>query len=68
MRSLFSLVHTRTKGQLISEGNFGVFKSPKKQTFILKDFCPMRLGQKSFKKKVNFLGDLNSRKFHSEIN
>jgi hypothetical protein len=22
------------KGQLISEGNFGVFKSPKKQTFF----------------------------------
>ena len=27
------------KGQLISERNFGVFKSPKKRTKFLKDFC-----------------------------
>ncbi len=31
---------TRTKGQLISEWNFGVFKSPKKPTKFLTDFCP----------------------------
>ena len=29
-----------TKGQLISERNFGGFKSPKKGTKFLKDFCP----------------------------
>ena len=28
------------KGQLISEWNFGVFKSSKKWTFFLTDFCP----------------------------
>ena len=31
-----------TKGQLISEWNFGVFKSPKKPTKFLTDFCPSR--------------------------
>ena len=29
-----------TKGQLISERNFGVFKSPKNPTKFLTDFCP----------------------------
>ena len=29
-----------SKSQLLSERNFGVFKSPKKQTKLLKDFCP----------------------------
>ena len=29
-----------TKGQLISKGNFGVFKSTKKQRNFCKDFCP----------------------------
>ena len=28
------------KGQLFSEGNFDVFKSPKKRTKFLKNFCP----------------------------
>ena len=28
------------KGQLISEGKFGVFKSPQIRTKFLKDFCP----------------------------
>ena len=28
------------KGQLISERNFGVFKSPKKRAKFLNDFCP----------------------------
>jgi hypothetical protein len=36
-----------TKGQLISEWNFGVFKSPKKPTKFLTDFCPSFTGQKS---------------------
>ena len=36
-----------TKGQLISEWNFGVFKSPKKPTKFLTDFCPSFMGQKS---------------------
>ena len=36
-----------TKGQLISEWNFGVFKSPKKPTKFLTDFCPSFIGQKS---------------------
>ena len=50
------------KGQLISEGKFGVFKCPKKPT----DF--MKLGQKSAKNWVGFLRDLKTPKFHSEIN
>ena len=29
-----------TKGQLISKWNFGVFKSSKKWTYVLTDFCP----------------------------
>ena len=40
------------KGQLISAQNFGVF---------------MKLGQKSVKNLVGFLGDLKIPKFHSEI-
>ena len=47
------------KGQIISEWNFGVFKSPKKPTKDLTDFCPMNLGQKS---ATNL-----TPKFHSEI-
>ena len=47
------LKQTFDKGQLISEGNFGVFKSPKKQ--------------KSVKELVGFLEDLKTPKFHSEI-
>ena len=30
--------------------------------------CPVRLGQKSVKNLVDFLGDLKTSKFHSEIN
>ena len=45
-----------TKGQLISEWNFGVFKSPKKPNKFLTDFCPMKLGQKSVKYLVAFFG------------
>ena len=56
-----------TKGQLISEWSFGVFKSPKKPTKFLSDFCPMKQGHKSVKKLVDFLGDLKAQKFHSEI-
>ena len=56
-----------TKGQLISEWSFGVFKSPKKPTKFLSDFCPMKLGHKSVKKLVDFLGDMKAQKFHSEI-
>ena len=56
-----------TKGQLISEWSFGVFKSPKKPTKSLSDFCPMKLGHKSVIKLVDFLGDLKAQKFHSEI-
>ena len=56
-----------TKGQLISGWSFGVFKSPKKPTKFLSDFCPMKLGHKSVKKLVDFLGDLKAQKFHSEI-
>ena len=48
------------KGQLISERNFSVFKSPKNPTKFLTDFCPMRL--------VGFWGDLKTPKFRSEIN
>ena len=36
-----------TKVQLISEWNFGVFKSPKKATKYLTDFCPSFIGKKS---------------------
>ena len=45
---------SNTKGQLISEWNFCVFKSPKKPNFI---------GQKSVKNLVGFLGDLKTPKF-----
>ena len=44
------------------------FKSPKKPTKFLTDFCPMKLGQKSVKNLVGFLGDLKTPKIHSEIN
>ena len=56
-----------TKGQLISEWSFGVFKFPKKPTKFLSDFCPMKLGHKFVKKLVDFLGDLKAQKVHSEI-
>ena len=32
--------NTNSKGHLISEWNFGVFKSPQKPTKFLTDFCP----------------------------
>ena len=32
------------------------------------DFCPMKVGQKSVKSLVGFLGDLKIPKIHSEIN
>ena len=51
-----------TKGHLISECKFGVFKSPKKSFTY---FCLSFIGQKSVK---DFLGDLKTPKFHSEIN
>ena len=35
-----------SKGQLISEWIFGVFKSSKKPTTFLTDFCPMKLVKK----------------------
>ena len=50
------------KGQLISERNFGVFKSPDKQIKF------ERLGQKSFKKLVRLLGDSKIPKICSKIN
>ena len=56
------------KGQLISERYFGVFKSFKKPAKFWTDFCPMKLGQKSVKNLVDFLGDLKTPKFYSEIN
>ena len=56
------------KGQLISEWNFGIFKSPKKPTKFLTDFCPSFIWQKSVWNLVGFLGDLKTPKFHSEIN
>ena len=40
------IVHT--KGQLISEWIFCVFKSSKKPTKFYQDFCPMKLGQKTW--------------------
>ena len=36
-----------TKDLLILEWNFGVFKSPKKPTKFLTDFCSNFIGQKS---------------------
>ena len=39
-RSKIIPVNNKIKGQLISEWNFGVFKSPKKPTKFLTDFCP----------------------------
>ena len=41
---------------------------PKMTTKFQTDFCPMKLGQKSVKYLVGFLGDLKTPKFHSEIN
>ena len=66
--NMWLLLSWITKGQLISEWIFGVFKSPKKPTKFLTDFCPMKLGQKSVKYLVGFLGDLKTAKIHSEIN
>ena len=70
------------KGQLISEWFFGVFKSSKKWTFSLTDFSlASKMGQikkitdilsssraEICQKKVHFLEDLKTPKFHSEIN
>ena len=39
------------KGQLISENNFGVFKSPKKRTKFSKDFCPSLWNESNPKNK-----------------
>ena len=55
-------VNVQPKGQLISEWNFGVFKSPKKPTKFLTDFCPSFIGQKSVQNLVGFLGDLKTPK------
>ena len=55
-----------TKGQLILEWSFGVFKSPKKPTKFLTDFLPHE-ARAYVKKLVDFLGDLKAQKFHSEI-
>ena len=57
-----------TKGQLISEKDSGVFKSPKKPTNSSTDFCPMKLGRKYVKNLIGFLGDLKTPNIHSEIN
>ena len=59
----FKCNSTLNKGQLISEWNFGEFKSSKKWTLILKDHRAEIL-----QKKVCFLGDLKTPKFSSEIN
>ena len=56
------------KGQLISDWIFGVFKSPKKSTKFLTDFCPSIIEQKSIWNLVGFLGDLKIPKIQSEIN
>ena len=51
---------SRSKGQLISKGHFGIFSIlPKKRK---KNFCPNRPGQ------VRFLGELETPKRHFEIN
>ena len=42
-----SLAYTKAKGYLISEWNFGVFKSPKKPTKFITDLSPSFIGQKS---------------------
>ena len=58
-----------TKGQLISERNFGVFKVPKQPTKFLTDFCPVKLNLAEIcQNLVGFLGDLKTPTFHSEIN
>ena len=38
------------KGELISKGHFGVFKSTKKQTNFFEDFCPNFLKRGRIKK------------------
>ena len=60
--------YLKLQGQLISESIFGVFKSPKKLTKYLTDFCPSFIGQKSVYNLVAFSGNLKTPKFHSEIN
>ena len=62
------LLQIVTKGQLISGRNFGGIKSLKNPTKFLTDFCPIKLGQKSVKNLVCFLGDLKTPKIHSKIN
>ena len=61
-------VAAASKGQLISEWNFGVFKSPQKLTKFLTDFCPSFIGQKSVYNLIGFWGDFKTLKFHFEIN
>ena len=60
---LYSKNMVQTKGQLISEWNFRVFKSPKKPTKFQTDCCHMKLGQKSVENLVGFLGNLKTPKF-----
>jgi hypothetical protein len=52
------------KGQFISKGYFGFFKSPKKR---MKNLCSSRLGQK-FEFSSSFLGELETPKRHFGIN
>ena len=69
--NLLTLTYLSTisiKGQLISELNFDVFKSPKKPTKVYTDFCPLKLGKKFAKNLVGVLRDLKALKLNSEIN
>ena len=60
----FSAVLSNTKSQLISEGLFVFFSSPKKRT---KNFCTSRLGQKlTF--SSSFFWELKTLKFLFQIN
>ena len=66
------MLHTTnscSKGQLISEGNFGIFKSPKEQTKFLTDFFLSLISHRT-EICINFgwlFGRFEDTKFHSEI-
>ena len=49
-------ISSKTNGQIISKGNFGLFNSSKKRT---KNVCPSRLGQK-FKFSSSFFGRIDT--------
>ena len=58
----YSFFYKDAKGQLILEGNFGVFKSLKKRTKFFEEFLPQPLNG-SNKKNANYYINANQRVF-----